>query len=49
MQIAYSTRRNLMNVKGISEAKANKIQEEACKLVQMGFTTVSITIIVAPY
>jgi DNA repair protein RAD51 len=37
--IAYSTKKTLCSVKGISEAKAEKIQAEATKLVPMGFTT----------
>jgi len=37
--IAYSTRKTLAAVKGISEAKADKLVESAAKLVPMGFTT----------
>ncbi|RMD44702.1 hypothetical protein DV735_g430, partial [Chaetothyriales sp. CBS 134920] len=37
--IAYSTRKQLEQVKGISEAKATKLQNEAMKHVPMGFTT----------
>jgi len=37
--VAYSTRKALMSVKGISEAKADKLLAEASKLVPMGFTT----------
>eukprot|EP00948_MAST-09A_sp_MAST-9A-sp1_P002018 g2018.t1 len=37
--IAYATLKVLTEVKGISEAKAQKIQAEAAKLVHMGFTT----------
>jgi DNA repair protein RAD51 len=39
--VAFSTRRKLAEVKGISEVKASKIQEAASKLVNMGFTTAS--------
>ncbi|KEF56479.1 DNA repair protein rhp51 [Exophiala aquamarina CBS 119918] len=37
--IAYTPRRQLEQIKGISEAKATKILNEAMKLVPMGFTT----------
>ncbi|KNC81985.1 DNA repair protein RAD51 like 1 [Sphaeroforma arctica JP610] len=37
--IAYTTKKTLLNIKGISEAKADKILAEASKLVPMGFTT----------
>jgi len=37
--VAYSTLRHLCEIKGISEAKAQKLQGEAQKLVPMGFTT----------
>ena len=37
--IAYTPKKMLLNVKGISEAKADKILMEATKLVPMGFTT----------
>lgn len=37
--VAYATRKQLMAIKGISEAKADKILGEAAKLVPMGFTT----------
>ncbi|XP_033638717.1 DNA repair protein RAD51 homolog A-like [Asterias rubens] len=37
--VAYSTKKELCNIKGISEAKADKILNEAMKLVPMGFTT----------
>lgn len=37
--IAFSPRKQLLAVKGISEQKAEKIFDAACKLVQMGFTT----------
>lgn len=35
--VAYATRRHLISVKGISEAKADKLLQEASKLVRMGF------------
>jgi len=37
--IAFAPKKNLLLVKGISEAKADKIMAEAIKLVPMGFTT----------
>eukprot|EP00941_MAST-03F_sp_MAST-3F-sp1_P004084 g4084.t1 len=37
--LAYSTTKSLLNIKGISEAKAAKMFEAASKLVPMGFTT----------
>jgi len=37
--VAYATLRHLVEVKGISEMKAQKIQTEAKKLVHMGFMT----------
>ncbi|KAI8898752.1 DNA repair protein RAD51-like protein 1-like protein [Globomyces pollinis-pini] len=37
--IAYTPKKALMNIKGISDAKADKIIMEASKLVPMGFTT----------
>ncbi|KAJ8045893.1 DNA repair protein RAD51-like 1 [Holothuria leucospilota] len=37
--VAYTTKKELCNIKGISEAKADKIQAECMKLVPMGFTT----------
>ncbi|KIV89071.1 DNA repair protein rhp51 [Exophiala mesophila] len=37
--IAYTPRRLLEQIKGISEAKATKLLNEAMKLVPMGFTT----------
>lgn len=37
--IAYATRKALTAVKGISDAKADKLLNEASKLVPMGFTT----------
>ena len=39
--IAFTPRKALLNVKGISEAKADKILSEATRLVPMGFTTAS--------
>lgn len=37
--VAYATKKALIAVKGISEAKADKLLLEASKLVPMGFTT----------
>ena len=37
--LAYAPKKELVSVKGISEAKADKIVIEAAKLVPMGFTT----------
>lgn len=37
--VAYSTKKRLMAVKGISEAKADKLIAEAAKLVPLGFCT----------
>lgn len=37
--IAYTSRKHLSVIKGISEGKAEKILNEAAKLVPMGFTT----------
>ncbi|KAL7273695.1 RecA recombinase Rhp51 [Rhizina undulata] len=37
--IAYTPKRALLTIKGISEAKADKLIAEASKLVPMGFTT----------
>ncbi|KAK9467592.1 Rad51-domain-containing protein [Lipomyces arxii] len=37
--IAYTPKRTLLAIKGISESKADKLLTEACKLVPMGFTT----------
>ena len=37
--VAYTPKKALITIKGISEAKADKIQNEAAKLVPMGFTT----------
>eukprot|EP01100_Stratorugosa_tubuloviscum_P000859 TRINITY_DN1191_c5_g1_i1.p1 TRINITY_DN1191_c5_g1~~TRINITY_DN1191_c5_g1_i1.p1 ORF type:complete len:345 (+),score=198.52 TRINITY_DN1191_c5_g1_i1:130-1164(+) len=39
--VAYSTKKSLMSIKGISENKADKLLAEAQKLVPMGFTTAS--------
>lgn len=39
--VAYSTKRKLMAVKGISEAKADKLIAEAAKLVNLGFISAS--------
>lgn len=37
--VAYAPKKALLCIKGISEAKADKIQDAASKLVPMGFTT----------
>ncbi|NXD32678.1 RAD51 protein, partial [Spelaeornis formosus] len=37
--VAFTPKKQLCTVKGISEAKAEKILTEACKMVPMGFTT----------
>ncbi|GAB6021087.1 recombinase rad51 [Chamberlinius hualienensis] len=37
--VAYAPKKQLLTIKGISEAKADKIVAEASKLVPMGFTT----------
>eukprot|EP00184_Porphyridium_aerugineum_P006950 CAMPEP_0184693914 /NCGR_PEP_ID=MMETSP0313-20130426/2016_1 /TAXON_ID=2792 /ORGANISM="Porphyridium aerugineum, Strain SAG 1380-2" /LENGTH=366 /DNA_ID=CAMNT_0027152089 /DNA_START=99 /DNA_END=1199 /DNA_ORIENTATION=- len=37
--VAYATKKTLLAVKGISEAKAEKISAEAVKLVHMGFVS----------
>ncbi|MGH0139860.1 UNVERIFIED_CONTAM: hypothetical protein FKN15_008702 [Acipenser sinensis] len=37
--VSYAPKKELLNIKGISEAKAEKILAEAAKLVPMGFTT----------
>jgi DNA repair protein RAD51 len=37
--VAYSTLKALLAVKGISEAKALKMMQEASKLIPLGFTT----------
>ncbi|KAJ3410746.1 recombinase rad51 [Chytridiales sp. JEL 0842] len=37
--IAYTPKKNLLAIKGISEQKADKILSEAAKLVPLGFTT----------
>ncbi|XP_071159675.1 DNA repair protein RAD51 homolog 1 [Mytilus galloprovincialis] len=37
--VAYAPKKSLLVIKGISEAKADKILAEAAKLVPMGFTT----------
>ena len=39
--IAYTPKKALLGVKGISEAKADKVSMEAAKLVPLGFTTAS--------
>ena len=37
--VAYASKKQLITIKGISEAKADKVLAEASKLVPMGFTT----------
>ena len=37
--MAYALKKALITVKGISKSKADEIQNEAAKLVLMGFTT----------
>lgn len=37
--VAFSTKKSLIQIKGISEVKADKILNECAKLVPMGFTT----------
>nr|CAG4634899.1 EOG090X0906 [Alona affinis] len=37
--IAYAPKKSLITIKGISEAKADKVMAEAQKLIPMGFTT----------
>jgi len=37
--IAYAPKKSLIQIKGVSEMKANKFLEEAAKLVPMGFTS----------
>lgn len=37
--VAFATKKSLIAIKGISEAKADKILAEAAKMVPMGFTT----------
>ncbi|GJQ66344.1 Rad51 [Trypoxylus dichotomus] len=37
--VAYAPKKHLLSIKGISEAKADKILAEAAKVVPMGFTT----------
>nr|XP_029123829.1 DNA repair protein RAD51 homolog isoform X3 [Elaeis guineensis] len=39
--VAYSPRKDLLHIKGISEAKVDKIIEAASKLVPLGFTSAS--------
>ncbi|KAK5648866.1 hypothetical protein RI129_003758 [Pyrocoelia pectoralis] len=39
--VAYAPKKFLLTIKGISEAKADKILDEATKLVPMGFSTAS--------
>lgn len=39
-QVAFATMKKLVEVKGISEVNAQKIQQAASKLIPMGFQTV---------
>lgn len=39
--LAYAARKDLKDIKGISEQKAEKMMKESMKYVQMGFTTAS--------
>jgi DNA repair protein RAD51 len=40
--IAFTPKKTILTIKGISEAKADKILSECAKLVPMGFTTASV-------
>ncbi|KAG6548992.1 hypothetical protein Mapa_009434 [Marchantia paleacea] len=40
--VAYSPKRDLLKIKGLSEAKVDKISEAASKLVPMGFTSATM-------
>ncbi|KAI8463444.1 MAG: hypothetical protein J3K34DRAFT_146910 [Monoraphidium minutum] len=40
--LAHAPKKELTMIKGISEAKVEKLQREAWKIVPMGFTTASI-------
>jgi DNA repair protein RAD51 len=40
--LAYAAKKELANIKGLSDAKVEKLQEAAFKLVPMGFTTASV-------
>lgn len=42
LQVAYAPKKVLIQIRGVSEAKADKFLAEASKLVPMGFVTVSI-------
>eukprot|EP00210_Caulerpa_lentillifera_P000656 g633.t1 len=37
--VAYASKRELIAIRGLSEAKVEKVQKEAFKLIPMGFTT----------
>ena len=43
VKVAFATMKKLVEVKGISEVNAQKIQQAASKLIPMGFTTVLYT------
>lgn len=40
--VAYSARKKILAVKGITESKATRIMDEALKLVDVGFQTASV-------
>jgi hypothetical protein len=40
--LAHTPKKELLAIKGLSEAKVEKLQKEAWKLVPMGFTTASV-------
>jgi DNA repair protein RAD51 len=40
--VAHAAKRDLIKLKGLSEAKVDKIHKAACTIVPMGFTTASI-------
>ncbi|XP_077998308.1 DNA repair protein RAD51 homolog A [Glandiceps talaboti] len=40
--VAYAPKKELLHIKGISEAKADKVLNEAQKLIPMGFTTATL-------
>mmetsp|Transcript_47474 Transcript_47474/g.121170 ORF Transcript_47474/g.121170 Transcript_47474/m.121170 type:complete len:222 (+) Transcript_47474:214-879(+) len=40
--LAHSSKKELTGIKGLSEAKVDKMQKEAFKLIPMGFTTATV-------
>ncbi|KAK3281355.1 recombinase rad51 [Cymbomonas tetramitiformis] len=40
--VAYSAKRDLLKLKGFSEAKVEKVHRAACSVVPMGFTTATV-------